>query len=189
MKKILLGLFALSAISFANPGTDNSSSITINSQLEVLPANTKLVIEELLPNGNWQPVTSSTLFDHGKVIASAAGSVNVPQSNVVKNFRIKRSNGTTIIAGKTTITFRASATPLSPISSGNLTTANIPTGANNFTIGTIPHTFRLSMTEYTHPGVLSYIPFDIASHVPTISANQLAGIYNRTEDIIVTLGQ
>ncbi|MGL5369105.1 MAG: hypothetical protein ACRDAG_12490 [Cetobacterium somerae] len=185
MKKILLGLLALSAISFANPGTDNSSSITINSQLEVLPANTKLVIEELLPNGNWQPVTSSTLFDHGKVIASAAGSVNVPQSNVVKNFRIKRSTGT-ITGGKTTITFRASATPLSAISSGNLTTANNPTG--NFTIGTIPHTFRLSMTEYTHPGAgLPYIPFDIASHVPTISANQLAGIYNRTEDITVLL--
>lgn len=188
MKKILLGLLALSAISFAaNPGTPNFADMQINARLEVLPANTNLVIEELLPNGNWQPVTSPALFDHGKIIASPSGPVNVPESNIVKNFRVRRSNNTTIAVGDTRrlgLAFRSVGTK---VSGGNLTSGTVV--GNPAQPTTIPHTFTLSTIQEILPFGPAIVPFEITSNVPTIASNQLPGIYNRFEDITVTLSQ
>ena len=188
MKKIFLGLLALSAVSFAaNPGTTSAADITINAQLEVLPSSTNLVIEQLLPNGNWQPVTSPALFDHGKVTCSTTNTVAVPQSNVVKNLRVRRSDNSILLAGtplptKATIAFASSTTA---VSSGNLVSGTV-TGTPAAP-ATIPHTFTLSTTSVTPTATQTSIPFDITSNVPTIAANQLAGVYNRSEGVTVTL--
>lgn len=186
MKKILLGLLALSAISFANPGTGTAATVKMEAQLEVLPANGSLLVEELLPNGNWQPITSPTLFNHGRVVQSTAA-VSVPDSDIVKKFRVRRSDNNIFHADGTafrslSLAFRSAVGDTSKgklITGRTTTTQNIPTE--------IDHNFKLSKVAATVNNTISNIPFEIISSVPTISANQLPGIYNRVEDITVTL--
>ncbi|ERT68266.1 hypothetical protein HMPREF0202_01836 [Cetobacterium somerae ATCC BAA-474] len=185
MKKILLGLLALSAVTFAaNPGTDSSADITIQAKLEVLAATNDLVIEELNDAGNWQPVAKTVEFDHGQVLQSTTSPVDVPTPSLVKSFRVKRANAANLDAN-------SSAAPGS-YSKFSLDIGGVKGTVAGNMVGTgapIPHTFRT--TDTTTPSTFAVgtkeIQFNIESIVPKIGTNQAAGVYTRTETVTVTL--
>lgn len=185
MKKILLGLLALSAVSFAaNPGTDSTADITIQAKLEVLAATNDLVIEELNDAGNWQPVTKTVEFDHGQVLQSTTLEAEVPTPSLVKSFRVKRANSSNLDAN--------AAGTASSYSKYSLDIGGAKGTVPGTMIGTgapIAHTFRTTntTTPSTFAAGTKDIQFSIESIVPKIAMSQAPGIYTRTETVTVTL--
>ena len=85
MKKVLFGIMALSAVSFAaNPGSATEASVPVEVKAQVLAANNALVITDEAGN----LLGDGIILDHG---IRAQGDTN---HTVSKVFKVKRVNGT-----------------------------------------------------------------------------------------------
>lgn len=116
MKKLLFGLLAISAVTFAaNPDPDpnatpDAADINVQATLTVVAPSTALVIEELLDSGVYQPVSSTIVFDHGTVIAGETPSL----PNIAKNFRVRRTDNSVISATADKLTITAGSNAENP---------------------------------------------------------------------------
>lgn len=183
MKKLLFGLLvlSLSAATFAaNPGTDSNANITVEAKLQVIAPTTDLVIEHFTKSGAWEPVVNVISFDHGGVIAATATPTTVPNSNLIEKFRIRRADGT-ILKTKT------------PTSTPDYTNISIKIGSDTNSVGSmigagapISHTFKISQPAASTLEKTE-AQFNIESEVKQIAANQVAGVYTRTETVTVAL--
>lgn len=173
MKKLLFGLLALSAATFAaNPGTATSADMQIQATLAIVDATDKLVIEELTGAGTWRVVSAIVSFDHGTV---AKGSTTTPIPTLQRSFRVRKLNATggDNLTGTVDIALDGNKTG---ISNGNL-----ESGPNK-----IDHTFRFTPTVAASTDKLA--KFNIESSIPnTLSATQAVGLYSRVQTVTVEL--
>ncbi|MDX8336577.1 hypothetical protein [Candidatus Cetobacterium colombiensis] len=168
MKKMLFGLLALSlsASIFAAETTE----MTVEAKLQVLPATDELVIEEKTPAGGWTVVTGISNFDHGTTTEDG----EVPNPKLSKEFRVRRKTNASLGVGKNVSVEIAGLTS----STGKLKVA----GAE-----TLDHTFT---TNITNPEVTSDLeptkPFSITSEIP-LGQTLAVGSHSRTETVTVAV--
>ncbi|MCQ8210971.1 hypothetical protein NON08_00095 [Cetobacterium somerae] len=169
MKKLLFGLLALSAATFAaNPGTATSADMQVQARLAIVDATDKLVIEELNGIGNWGVVSSVVSFDHGSV---TKGTTIVPNPTLLRKFRVRKPNSTggNSSLGTVAVTLDGNNTGTS--------TGTLTSGANS-----IPHTFKFTSAPVAVSNIAN---FDIESMIPTLAADKAVGIYSRVQTVEV----
>lgn len=173
MKKLLFGLLALSAVTFAaNPGTATTADMQIEATLAIVDATDKLVIEELTGAGTWKVVSSTVAFDHGTV---TKGSTTVPLPSILKNFRVRKLDST----GQTDTLVGTVAVTLDGNNTGT-STGTLTSGVNS-----IPHTFRFNSAPLV--GTDNTAKFNIESNIPTLDPAQPVGVYNRVQTVAVNV--
>lgn len=173
MKKLLFGLLAISAVTFAaNPDPDPNSDpdaadINVQATLTVVAPTTALVIEELLDSGVYQPVSSTIVFDHGTVIAGES----VAKPDIPKSFRIRRTNDAPI--------------------GGTTATIEVGTNKDEKFIGPdatgINHNFVVNSEAYA--ATKTAMNFVVTSSVKTavIPSGTIAGVYQKLSTITATV--
>lgn len=176
MKKLLFGLLALSAATFAaNPGTATSADMQIQATLAIVDATDKLVIEELTGAGTWRVVSAIVSFDHGTV---AKGSTTTPIPTLQRSFRVRKLNATggDNLTGTVEIALDGNNTGTS--------IGNLESGLNK-----INHTFRFTPTVNVPAASTDKLAkFNIESSIPnTLSATQAVGLYSRVQTVTVEL--
>lgn len=173
MKKLLFGLLAISAVTFAaNPDPDpnatpDAADINVEATLTVVAPSTALVIEELLDSGVYEPVSSTVQFDHGTVIAGET----VSQPDISKSFRIRRTNNTAIDGTATAITAGTNKDEkfIGPDTTG------------------IDHSFVVNSEAYD--ATKTAMNFVVTSSVktPVIPVATVAGVYQKLSTITATV--
>lgn len=176
MKKMLFGLLALSlsASIFAAPDT---ATMQVQAQLEVVPATTDLVIENLTTAGGWNVVGSAIVFDHGRVVK---GETVVPTPEINENFRVRRADSTTatptyLPAGTLKVDFTTTAA--NGISEGTLASGS----------STIAHQFETIPGDVNIDATTTSVPFHVKSKVATLAGTEAVGVHTRVETVTVAI--
>lgn len=171
MKKMLFGLLALSLSASIFAATE-TATMQVQAQLEVVPATTDLVIENLTTAGGWNVVGSAIVFDHGRVVK---GETVVPTPEINENFRVRRGNNDVLGAGTLTVDFTTTAA--NGISEGTLASGS----------STIAHQFETIPGSVTTATTTTSVPFHVKSKVATLAGTEAVGVHTRVETVTVTL--
>ena len=173
MKKMLFGLLALSLSASIFAATE-TATMQVQAQLEVVPATSDLVIENLTTAGGWNVVGSAIVFDHGRVVE---GEKVVPTPEINENFRVRRGDNTELTAGTLKVDFTTTAT--AGISKGTLASG----------VSKIAHQFETIPTAVTMDATtpVTSVPFHVKSKVASLAGTEAVGVHTRVETVTVTL--
>lgn len=176
MKKILFGLLTLS-LSASIFAAENTATMQVQAQLEVIPATADLVIENLTDAGGWNVVTNAIVYDHGQIVQ---GSTVIPTPEINENFRVRRADSTPttpayLPAGDLNIAF------------DSVTTAGISKGTLNSGSSTIDHQFETIPTDVTLDGTTENVQFHVKSKVLALKGTENVGVHTRVQTVTVAI--